>query len=128
MTASFKETAAAEAFKEIASRAGRTVVIAQSAADKGKSPISVNLSNVAFETAAASLAEAAGLRAFRTGNVVVIVSAERAKQVEEQHARFNSGVFGGPMFGFVDPASTEAKIKELEEKVKKLTEELEKKK
>ena len=83
--------------------------------------------NVAFETAAASLAEAAGLRAFRTGNVVVIVTTERAKQVDEQFARLNPSFLGATV-GFVDPGAADGKLKELEEKIKKLTEELEKSK
>jgi len=127
VTVAFKETSAVDAFKEVSSRAGRTIVISQAAAEKAKSPVSVHLSNVAFETAAASLAEAAGLRAFRNGNTVVIVTPERAKQVDEQYARLNPS-FLGPTIGFVDPGAAEAKLKELEEKIKKLTEELEKSK
>jgi hypothetical protein len=125
ITASFKDVSAAEAFKEVASRAGRTVVISQAASEKAKSSLTVHLTNVAFETATASLAEAAGLRAFRTGNVVVIVTTERAKQIDEQHARLNPA-FLGPMVGFAETGTTESKVKELEEKIKKLTEELEK--
>jgi hypothetical protein len=120
VTASFRETAAADAFKDLASRAGRNVLISEGAAEKAKTAISVNLSNVAFETAAASIAEAAGLRALRNGNVVVIVTAERAKQAEGESHRLVQGL--PPMFE--DPL--EAKVKALEEKVKKLTEELEK--
>ncbi len=127
MTISFKETSAADAFKEIATRAGRTIIISQAAADKAKSPISASLANVAFETAAASLAEAAGLRAFRTGNVVVIVTPERAKQVEEKSMIISrGGILQGASALPVDTTATETRVKELDEKVKKLTEELEK--
>lgn len=122
VTASFRETAAVDALKDIASRAGRNVLISEAAAEKAKTAISVNLSNVAFETAAASIAEAAGLRAFRNGNVVVIVTSERAKQAEGESHRLIQGM--PPMLE--DPL--EAKLKALEEKVKKLTEELEKSK
>lgn len=127
VTASFKEVSAADAFKDVASRAGRTIVISQAATEKAKTLVSVHLSNVAFETATASLAEAAGLRAYRNGNTVVIVTAERAKQIDEQHARLNPS-FLGPTVGFADPGAADSKVKDLEEKIKKLTEELEKSK
>lgn len=126
LTVTFKETAAADAFKEIASQAGRNIVISQAAAEKAKNPVTMSLSNVAFETAAASLAEAAGLRAFRTGNVVVIVTPERAKQIEDVTAKANSVAgLGGPAVGLTSDGS-DTRIKELEEKVKKLMDELEK--
>ena len=125
VTASFKEVSAADAFKEVASRAGRTIVISQAAAEKAKNPVTVHLSNVAFETATASLAEAVGIRAFRNGNTVVIVTVERAKQIDEQASRLNPPFLGAGI-GFADPI--EAKVKELEEKVKKLMEDLEKSK
>lgn len=82
LTVAYKETPAADALKDLAARAGRTVVVSAAAADKAKAPVTVCLSNVAFDTAAAAVAEAAGLRAFRTRNVVVVVTPERAKQVE----------------------------------------------
>jgi hypothetical protein len=130
MTFSFKETSVADALKEVAARAGRNVIISQSATEKAKNSVSVSLSNVAFETAAATLAETAGLRAFRTGNVVVIVTPERAKQIEEVSAKaavIGFGGLGGPAIGLSSDANaTDARIKELEEKIRKLTEEMEK--
>ncbi|HEX3151402.1 MAG TPA: hypothetical protein VHR66_25210 [Gemmataceae bacterium] len=82
VTIAFREVPVGEAFKEIGARAGRTVVVSAPAAEKAKTAVTLTLSNVPFETAAAGLAEAAGLRAFRTGNIVVIVTAERAKSAE----------------------------------------------
>ena len=100
---------------------------------------------MAFETAAARLAAAAGLRAFRTGNVVVIVTPERARQLEsppDGAPRVSLGGLGG--FGgagglmtlaelesigrlFANkPVEAEARRRELEEKVRQLTEELQK--
>jgi type II secretory pathway component HofQ len=125
VTVLFKDTAAADALREIAARAGRNVVISQGAAEKAKTAVSVNLSNVAFETAAASLAEAAGLRAFRTGNVVVIVTTDRAKQIEDTAAKSVPNGLGGFSTLPESPAN-EARVKELDEKVKKLMEDLEK--
>jgi hypothetical protein len=140
VTASFRDMPAAEALKEVAARAGRNVVISAAAGEKAKAAVTVSLSNVAFETAAASLAEAAGLRAFRTGNVVVIVTPERVKQMEgdtgPRVALGGYGAAGGVMtLGELEtigrlfankPVETESRRKELEEKVRMLTEELQK--
>ena len=137
VTAAFRETAAAEALKDIASRAGRTIVVSAPAAEKAKTQVTLTVANVPFETAAAALAEAAGLRAFRTGNVVVVVTAERAKQVEA--AGQGAGIGIGcpvPESRLATPEQSDRlrqdlsraddERKALEEKVRKLTEELEK--
>lgn len=141
VTATFRDTPVAEALRDVAARAGRNVVLSAAAADKAQTKVSVGLSNVAFETAAASLAEAAGLRAFRTGNVVVIVTPERAKQLESPPDGGPRVALGGlPGGGGImtlgeletvgrlfanKPVETDARRKELEDKVRKLTEELE---
>ena len=72
-----------------------------------------------------------GFAAFRTRNVVIIVTPERAKQVEERTARMMAADSWGqlerePAHFSTDTNTTDTRIKELEEKVKKLTEELEK--
>jgi hypothetical protein len=142
VTATFKDTPVGEALRDVAARAGRNVVLSAAAADAAETKVTVALSNVAFETAAASLAEAAGLRAFRTGNVVVLVTPERAKQLEsppDGGPRVTLGGLGGAgslmTLGELEsiarlfankPVETEARRKELEEKVRKLTEELQK--
>ena len=129
------------AFKDVAAGRGtaRRVSPADRAGDrrvgpdgeKAKAPVTVALSNVPFETAVAVLAEAAGLRAFRTGNVAVIVTPERARQVEAPSAERRPGP-GEPAgdAGAVGPARQDLtradERKALEEKVRKLTEELEK--
>jgi type II secretory pathway component GspD/PulD (secretin) len=95
VTVAFRDTPVSDAFKEIAARAGRTVVVSAPAADKAKSAVTLTLSNVPFETAAAGLAEAAGLRAFRTGSIVVIVTAERAKSVESAADNLPGVLLGG---------------------------------
>jgi hypothetical protein len=133
VTASFKSTSATEAFKEIASRAGRNVVVSEAAQEKAKTAITVNLTNVAFETAAASVAEAAGLRAFRNGNVVVIVTNERAKQLDvisALAATGSVGEFDKPFCAGFGESPNLAKLREMQEqiikaKLAKLTAELE---
>ena len=62
-------------------------MVSAPAAEKAKTTVTVTLANVPFETAAAALAEAAGLRAFRTGNVAVVVTPERARQLESAGTR-----------------------------------------
>lgn len=144
VTVDFKDVALADALKDVSVRAGRNVVISQPAAEKAKSLVSVRLSNVAFENAAATLSEAAGLRAFRSGNVVVIVTPERAKEVDKEAKSFGVAPWGNGQLpigaGGISveqleaiskllnhkPSDDDGKKKELEEKVKKLTEELEK--
>jgi len=135
VTAAFKEIPVADALKDVAARAGRTVVVSGPAAEKAKGSVTLTLANVPFETAAAALAEAVGLRAFRTGNVVVIVSPDRARQVEAPPAGL---VIGQPIpeSRLATPESSDRMRQELsradderkalEERVKRLTEELEK--
>jgi hypothetical protein len=139
VTAAFREVTTADALKDVAARAGRTIVVSAPAAEKAKAQVTLTLANVPFETAAAALAEAAGLRAFRTGNVVVVVTAERAKQVEA--AGQGAGIGIGcpvPESRLATPEQSDRlrqdlsraddERKALEEKVRKLTEELEKSK
>ena len=133
VTAAFRDTPAGEALKDVAARAGRTIVVSAPAAEKAKTPVTVTLANVPLETAAAALAEAVGLRAFRTGNVVVVVTPERARQLETPAP----GV-GGPSLESrlatpeqsdrvrQDWSRADEERKALEEKVRRLSEELEK--
>jgi hypothetical protein len=133
VTVSFNDTSAADALKEIASRAGRNVVVSEAAQEKAKTAITINLTNVAFETAAGSIAEAAGLRAFRNGNVVVIVTAERAKQLDviaALAATGSVGEFDKPFCAGFGESPNLAKLRQMQEqilkaKMAKLTAELE---
>lgn len=108
LTVAYKETPAADALKDLAARAGRTVVVSAAAADKAKAPVTVSLTNVAFDTAAAAVAEAAGLRAFRARNVVVIVTPERAKQVESPDTAMRVAL--GPQAVTVDELEAIARL------------------
>jgi hypothetical protein len=83
VTLALKDVPLAEAIKTVSARTGRAVAIDPDAGEKAKTPVTLALANAPFETAVAVLAEAAGLRAFRTGNAAVIVTPERAKKIEE---------------------------------------------
>jgi hypothetical protein len=84
VTAHFKDVPLAEALKIVSLRTGRAVAINPEALDKAKNRVSVALTNAPFETAVGTLAEDAGLRAFRNGNAAVIVTPERAKRLESR--------------------------------------------
>jgi hypothetical protein len=86
VTAHFKDIPLAEALKIVSLRTGRAVAINPDAAETAKGTVSVALANASFETAVSTLSEAAGLRAFRNGNAAVIVTPERAKQLESRLA------------------------------------------
>lgn len=131
VTAEFKEIPLTEALKIVSLRTGRAVAINPDAADKAKAPVSLALANAPFETAVLALSEAAGLRAFRAGNAAVVVTPDRAKKIDEASATGFPGFCGN---GGGDPVEqlrrdqTRAadERKALEEKVRVLTEELEK--
>jgi hypothetical protein len=97
VTAAFKDLPLAEAVEKVARRAGRTAVISAAAAEKARAPITVALTNVPFETAVSSLAEAAGLRAYRNGGAIVIVTPERAKAIDQSEPSQGAGL--GCSFG-----------------------------
>ena len=61
----------------------------QSARDKAKAPISASLANVPFEIAVSTLAEAAGLRAIRNGNTVLVVTPARAKELTDSERKLS---------------------------------------
>jgi hypothetical protein len=88
----FRDMPIAEALSAVATRTGRSVTLAADAADKGRTPVSLVLTNTPFESAIGTLAEAGGLRAFRHGNAVVVVSAVRAKAIE---SKYEPRGFGG---------------------------------
>jgi len=129
VTAAFKDVPLAEAIKAVSQRTGRAIVISPDAEAKAK--VSVALANVPFETAVTLLSEAAGLRAFRVGHAALIVTPERARQVEglANGCPVVEGRLSTPDEGDRpgrDPGRAEEERKALEEKVRKLTEELEK--
>lgn len=82
VTMRFRDVPLAEALSAVATRTGRTITLSADAADKARTPISLSLTNAPLESAVGTLAEAAGLRAYRHGNAIVVVSAARAKTIE----------------------------------------------
>lgn len=81
VTAGFREMPLTDAVRAMSLRANRTAVVSADAADTAKTAVTASLANVPFETAVATLAEAAGLRAVRNGNTVLVVTAARAKEL-----------------------------------------------
>jgi hypothetical protein len=131
VTAAFHDIPLTDALRTVSLRTGRAVAINPDAAEKAKVPVSLALANAPFETAVLTLAEAAGLRAFRAGNAAVVVTPERAKHIEEINAPGFIDI-GGP--GGVDPVAglrrdlnrADEERKALADKLKALSEELEK--
>ena len=123
VTARFEELPLADALKVVSKRTSRTVVVNPDAGEKAKAPVTLTLTNAPFETAVAVLAEAAGLRAFRTGNAAVLVTPERAAKIEVPPTGNGLGLCCG-VPGM--PSEADRQRQALEEKVRLLTEEGEK--
>ena len=81
VTVAFDQKAVAEAAATLAERGGRPLILSAGALAQANAKVSFALSNVTFETAAVALAEVAGLRVVKQGNVVVLVTAERFKEL-----------------------------------------------
>lgn len=79
--ANFKEVPLQDALREVELRTNRSIVLASQAGEKGKSAITARFTNVPVETAVAALAESAGLNVARKGNVLIVTTAERAKEL-----------------------------------------------
>jgi hypothetical protein len=121
VTTRFDNLPLADALKVVSLRTGRTVVVNPEAGEKAKAPVTVALTNAPFDTAVAVLAEAAGLRAFRTGNAAVIVTPERATKIEAASQGMGLGLCMPP-----GPFTAETdRVRALEEQVKALTAQLE---
>jgi len=80
-----------EALKKIAGDTGANIVIDTRAAKNAKEPVSLDLDDVQFDTAVRLLAEMAGLRPVRVGNVLFITSRENAKDMKTD-PELNPGV------------------------------------
>ena len=134
VTAAFRDVPLAEAVRTVSLRTGRAVAINPDAGDRAKALVSVALANAPFETAVATLAEAAGLRAYRTGNAAVLVIPERARRMGPAVGAGGPDVGGEARLATPDAtdrlrrelARADDERKALAEKVKMLTAELEK--
>jgi hypothetical protein len=122
VTAVFKDVPLADALRAVSLRAGRAVAVNPGAGEKAKAPVSVALNNAPFDTAVAVLAEAAGLRAFRTGNAAVLVTPERAAKIEAVPTGLGGLCGGVPGI----PSEADRQRQALEEKVRLLSDEVEK--
>ncbi|WP_020473319.1 hypothetical protein [Zavarzinella formosa] len=96
MTLSFEQKTLAEAVKHLADRSGRNIILSASARPQSSAVVNLTISNVPFETAAMSLAEAAGLRVVKQGNVVMMVSQERFKELTPPTQAQSMVHFQGP--------------------------------
>jgi hypothetical protein len=82
LTISFNDKPLDEVLKEIGSRSNRTIVIANQSAENKKTPITARFANVPIDRAVDTIAEMAGLKMFRQGNVLLVTTAARAKELE----------------------------------------------
>ena len=119
----FTEKPLQEALREVETRTNRNVVLAPQAGDRAKTPISTRFTNVPVDTAVATLAEMAGLKMARRGNVLLVTTAERAKEFDPPPPAIPPG-FGfpcNPLLQF-DPQAEDLKKKvaELEKTVAEL--------
>ena len=126
VTTVFKDVPLADAVKLVTQRTGRTVVVNPDAGENAKAPVTLALTNAPFETAVSVLAEAAGLRAFRTGNAAVLVTPERAAKIEAAHQGMGFGLCMPPGQFTGDAAVDRQRVAAMEEKIKALTDEVEK--
>ena len=80
LTASFTEKPLQEALKEIELRTNSTIVLANQAGENGRAFVTARFTNVPVESAVATLAELAGLKMARKGNVLLVTTQERADE------------------------------------------------
>jgi hypothetical protein len=99
VTANYRDVPLADALRSVSQRANRTAVVAADAGEKAKATVSASLANVPFEVAVSTLAEAAGLRAVRNGNTVLVVTQARAKELTETDRKLMIGLGGGNLGG-----------------------------
>lgn len=112
----FKEVALQDALREVELRTNRSIVLATQAGDKGKTPITARFTNVPVDTAVATLAESAGLQMVRKGNVLIVTTAERARELAP--APVNPYPFGLPLG--VPGLTADPQIEELKKKLAEL--------
>jgi hypothetical protein len=102
-----------KALRDLAKNHGINLVIDPKVSKQAETPVSLQLENTGIETALRLLAELAGLKAVRMGNVMFVTSEETAKKIrKEEKQHLDNPVnpisyppaFGGwPMAGRVGP-------------------------
>jgi hypothetical protein len=121
VTVSFNEKSLPDALKEIELRTNRSIVLANQAADKIKTTITARFTNVPVDTAVATVAEMAGLKMARKGSVLLVTTAERAKEFDP--APPSALNFGRGLLGMGDLSNGDdlkKKVAELEKAVEEL--------
>ena len=108
--ATFKDAKLADALKELAKQAGKTVVLSKAVGDKWQEAVSLELANATFEAAVAAVAEAVELKAVRLGGVAVVTTRDRAAELLQRAAPGQPAV-----------AAAIAAVEELTKKVEELT-------
>jgi hypothetical protein len=78
--ANFKEVSLQDALREVELRTNRSIVLTPQAGDKARTSITARFTNVPVDTAVATLAESAGLKMARKGNVLLVTTADRARE------------------------------------------------
>ncbi len=107
VTVSFNEKPLEDALKEIGVHTNRTIVVANQTADAKKTPITARFANVYVDRAVETIAELAGLKMVRKGNVLLVTTAARAKEFDPapapqpQMGGIGFGGMGGGGFGGV---------------------------
>jgi hypothetical protein len=82
ITISFRGQPLEEALRIVELRSNRSIVLANQAADNGKTPITARFNNVPVDSVVATLAEMAGAKLARKGSVLLVTTAERADQFD----------------------------------------------
>jgi hypothetical protein len=90
-----------EVLNMLLTRGNANVVLSGDIAKSGEKPITLQLNNVTVDSAAAAIAEAAGLRAMKNGNVIYLVSIERYEAQLKKTAPQNMG-FGFGLYSLED--------------------------
>jgi len=122
----FEDRPLRDALRDVEIRTNRSIALAPQANDRGNIPIKTRFTNVPVDSAVATLAEMAGLKMARKGNVLLVTTVERAKEFEPPPP--------APLFGLNNlnnllpnnllpnnsPQTPDAQVEELKKKVAEL--------
>lgn len=124
----FAEKTLEGALKEIEVRTNRTIVLAPQGGDKAKTLVTARFTNVPVDTAVTALAEMAGLKMARRGSVLLVTTAERAKEFDPPApfgvgGGFLSGLSGFPYMPADGVEDLKKRVAELEKTIVELKKE-----